>query len=706
MGIQFLAVVAQRFPRIVIMLWAVLLLLIGMHASKLPAVLEDHGLLADGDYSEVQRILAVDYQIPDDPVILLFEREAQLSTAEFHGFIALTLQRLEGVRGIEAIRSPLEHPGMFKGNYAYALLASSYKSYEITPLLNEAAARLPAHEFASVTMTGKSVIQRDVNETSERDLRQAEMIGLPIAFLILLFAFRGIVPAILPVVIGMVAVSITMGLMYGLGTIVSLSNFVLNVIPMVGLALSIDFALLIVGRYREELACSAAEQALATAMGTAGRAVLLSAACAGFGLAGICLIPLPLFRSVALGAAAVLAVSVLLALTLLPALLTLLTPCLRSASNPRSQLQTSNLWPLWAAFVMRRPVVLSILASLLLIILFMPLTKLKIAIPDASSLPQQYASRSAYQTFEFHFGLPGASQIYMLANVSGAEWSGLGEKEREVHSVMQRLTGDPFVAEVNAVPSPVVPRLREQQGSSTRPQDIGEQRMLLHAILKDSASSEAARSWVRELAREVQAGKVQWLIGGEPKYQQEVFDAIFNNIKYAGMFIFAANFMLLAIAFHSIVIPIKTIVMNMLSLGASFGILAWIFEEGIGGFERSPVAIMIPVFIFGLVFGISMDYGVFLLSRIYEAHRKTGDNEYAVMAGLSSTSRIITSAAAILIAVTAPFALGEVAGVKQLGIGIAAAILIDATIIRLVLVPSFMKWLGRWNWWVPWERTK
>jgi RND superfamily putative drug exporter len=207
--------------------------------------------------------------------------------------------------------------------------------------------------------------------------------------------------------------------------------------------------------------------------------------------------------------------------------------------------------------------------------------------------------------------------------------------------------------------------------------------------------------WVRRWETGGEAGALPFLLGGEAKYQQEIFDDIFDNLIYVLLFILISNYVVLFIAFRSILIPLKTIFMNLLSLGASFGILAWLFEKGHFALEPSRIAIMIPVFIFGLAFGISMDYGVFLVSRIYEEYQRTQDNQRSVLVGLGSISKIINSAAAIMIAVTLPFAFGDVVGVKQLGIGIAAAIFIDATVIRLVLVPALMVILGKWNWWGP-----
>lgn len=303
-------------------------------------------------------------------------------------------------------------------------------------------------------------------------------------------------------------------------------------------------------------------------------------------------------------------------------------------------------------------------------------------------MPRGYDSRIAAEIFEANFAPPSASQVYFVVQGRGdrlteAEWL-------QAQALAERLAADPFVRRVDSVFS----------RQASRPYANGN-RLLFYVTVGGEPASGETMDWLRSRERDGETSDIRYLIGGEAKYEQEVYDAIFRNLKRALLFIFAANFVVLSAAFRSVLLPAKMIGMNLLSIGASFGILAWLFERGAFGMEPGPVAIMIPVFIFGLVFGISMDYGVFLVSRIYEEYRRTGNNDEAIRVGLASTGRIITSAAAIMIAVTAPFASGDVAGVKQLGIGIAAAIFIDATVIRMILVPALMKWLGKWNWWAP-----
>ncbi|NOU75854.1 MMPL family transporter [Paenibacillus sp. LMG 31458] len=710
MDFQKLAIISLRYPKAIILVWTLFLIFFGFYAPKLPTVLKDHGLLPNGAYVKVEHTLSSDFHVPEDPVILVFEKKEFVSPEQFQQFIQQTLFPLKGIDGLSEMVSPLQREGMLKGNFAYALLAFKHNSYEMKPVLDEIHRRLPNNRDISVKMTGKSVVQADVNRASQNDLRKAERIGIPAAFIILWLAFGGIISAMIPIVIGIIGVTGTMGMMYWLGTKVELSNFVLNVIPMVGFALSIDFALMLVSRFREELQRESAVQALITTMKTAGRAVLFSAASVFLGLMGILFIPLPMFSAIAIGAMTVLTVSVLLTLTLVPVLLSVLWPAIRAESKPLSTFTKRNILYSMSHYVMKRPVRMSLLASFLLITCFLPLNKIKLAIPDAASLPQGYNSRMAFETYQAHFVSQTSSEVYIV--VQGKTHDLKKEEWLNAYKLIQKLEIDPYVQSVNSVfsslrlPPEQVYSLLQKTISKAKfepivQQFVKENRMLIHVTLKGEPSSKKVMSWLRLWEQEGESSDLHFLLGGEAKYQQEVFDAIFQNIKFVLLFILVSNYVVLFIAFRSILIPLKTIVMNLLSLGASFGILVWIFEEGHFGMEPNSIAIMIPVFIFGLAFGISMDYGVFLVSRIFEVYQQTHDNGRAVLVGLASISRIINSAAAIMIAVTVPFAFGEVVGVKQLGIGIAAAIFIDATVIRMVLVPSLMRMFGKWNWWGP-----
>ncbi|WP_246067419.1 MMPL family transporter [Paenibacillus koleovorans] len=670
--LRMLAAVSIRKAKAVVLVWIVFLFVFGLLAPRLPSVLQDHGLRStEGSYAQVQRILSQSLPVSEHPVLLLFENRQGLGRAEFHRAIEAALTAVRDIDGVLSIVSPLASPGMENGHFAYAQLHFGQEASRMEPVIREVKRRLPVDASISVQVTGKSVVQQDVNAISHRDLKRAEWIGLPVAFLLLWMAFGSLWSALIPVLVGWIAVIGSMGILYAMGNWMELSVFVLSVIPMVGLALCLDFALMLVSRFREELYYSPVEQAIMASMRAAGRAVLFSAGSVFLCLAAMLLIRMPMFQSIAVGAMTVLAVSVLASLTLVPALLTLVGHRLQPSSGlirlgSSSFSKRLSAWHSIAKIVGRRPVLICVLTSLFLLGCLTSLLQMKLAIPDAVSLPAGVESREAAVRLDGHFSPAVTSPVIIVA-------------EGDQLDLVQSLRLDPEVADVGLRPLP------------------GDGRMLITVVLRSGPASPEARAWIERLERQTESRPM--LIGGEAMNQKEVFDALYQKLPQVLFAIVVSNFLILFVAFRSLLLAVKTLLMNFLSIGAAFGLLAWIAQEGHFGLEPTPVALMIPVFIFGLAFGISMDYGVFLIARIRELYRATGDHDYAVQEGLALTGRVITSAAAIMIAVTVPFAFGGVSGVRQLGIGIAAAILIDATVVRLLLVPSLMKLLGRWNWW-------
>ncbi|MEC0091232.1 MMPL family transporter [Paenibacillus macquariensis] len=721
MGYRMLANLSFRFPTWIIVLWTAFFVVFGTCATNLPAVLKDHGLVSDGSFAQVQQILSSEFGIPDEPIMLVFEKESSVTTQQFHRYIENILMRMRSIEGLTSQVSPNDREGMSQGNVAYALLGFRQHSYEIGPVLEQIRQQLSnSTPKISVGVTGKSVIQYDVNQASRHGLKTAELIGLPIAFVILLFAFRGVVFAVLPLIIGMIGVTGTLGIMALIGTKIELSNFVLSVIPMVGLALSIDFSLMIISRFQEELSGRSVEQTLITSMRTAGRAVMFSALCVILGLLAIQFIHLPIFTTVALGAMVVLIISLFLNLTLLPALLGILGPFIlatrqKSERGKKSKKTlTTGFWDRWSLTIMKRPIVSTLIAMMVLLSCLVPIRHMIINIPDATSLPRGYESRTAAELYNTHFTSTSSSEVVAILEAKNATF--ITEDWIRAYQWVKRLKQDPGVIKIESVfdrlpllmeqdslrmlQNPIVMKKIEPMLQSV----LNDNKMLIRMTIQGAAGSKIATEWLRNIESKGAEAELPLLVGGEAKYQQEIFDEISSHLVSILLFIGVTNFIVLCIAFRSILIPLKAIVMNLLSLGASFGILVFIFEKGRLGLEASPIAVMIPIFVFGLVFGISMDYGVFLLSRMSEVYERTGDHVVAVTSGLSSTGRIITSAAAIMIAVTLPFAFADVIGVKQLGIGIAAAIFIDATIIRLILVPSLMVLFGRMNWWMPFQK--
>ncbi|TVY02187.1 MMPL family transporter [Cohnella terricola] len=658
----------------VIALWLLVTAISVPFAVRLPSVLGDHGLTTDGQYAQVQKMLDREFQMPDEPIVLVFENVKSLPHIDFQSSVSDVLVRIGRIGGVTISSPPVGSPRKVRAEYVPAVVSVlPGSSGDKKKALDRIREEISDASGIEVRMTGKPVVQEDVNRLSGKDLAAAERIGLPVAFVLLTYALGGVVPAMIPLAAGGISVLMAMGVMYGIGYYggLSLSVFVYNVIPMVGMAVCIDFALLMVSRYREESQRLSVSQAIMATMATSGRTVAVSAACVILALIGTFYIRMPIFNSVALGTLAVIAISLLVNLTFVPALLFVWRQRFVSHRTRRSiPGGGTKFWRGFVATMMKRPLTAAFLAILLLTICIYPIHSMQVGVPGPESLPKEREARQAAEAVSDKLQTNRFSQAFVIVESNRAT------------RIRSDLEQDPAVLRIESAKS-----------------NMDNGHLLLTVWLRGKESSKEAMNWVREHTLRYAAFGA--LIGGEPKYHQEVHEEIQSRMKYVLLFVIVSNFIVLAAAFRSLLIPLKAIAMILIGIGASYGILSWLFQEGRFGLEPTDIAIMIPVFIFGLAFGISMDYGIFLLSRIYERYRETGDHEQAIREGMASSGKIIVSAATIMIAVTAPFALAGVSGVKQLGIGIATALFLDATIIRMVLVPSLMKYFGKWNWWLP-----
>jgi RND superfamily putative drug exporter len=557
-------------------------------------------------------------------------------------------------------------------------------------------------------MTGEPVIVQDLNKASQEDLAKAEMIGLPIALFVLILAFGGIVAAAVPLIIGVVSILSTMGIVYFYSFHTHLSIFILNIIPMIGLALSIDFALLLINRFKEEIIKKSLNEAIQITVSTAGRSIIFSGLCVFIGLSGLLFIKIDIFQNVALGGMTVVFVSALTAITFLPALLAVMGHRINKFSLFRIKDTPSSFWHSFAMYVMKRPILMAVTALIILLAGLIPAKEMNLKIPGIDSLPETYSSRIAYETFKDEF-IPkekvDEKKVIIILQSKGKmlETDNLGK----AFQLVNQLKKDHLVNQVDSLfsatkaksasqLSQLITYGNKQQLAPLLDNYIRDNKMIVYTYLK-TANSPIDRAWVREWAHKGLSLKTYF--GGQIKFEQEIFDEIFDEAPHGLLLIFMSTFIILMVAFRSLLIPLKAILMNVLSLSCTFGIVVWVYQQGHFGMKPVDIALILPVFVFSLVFGLSMDYEVFLISRIQEFYLNTGDNSVATVSGLTYTSKIITSAAAIMIVVTGAFAFTGVMPIKQLGVGIATAIFIDASIVRMVLVPALMKLLGDWNWW-------
>jgi len=686
----------------IVAIWLVIFIAMAVFAIQLPSKLQGDGFFVEGDHTYVTKELAKNFDLPSDTILVVFDPAKDKEIQD-------TLKRLDTIKEIHSIQSPLDDASLQKNGIAYAMIHLKNDVDNLTDIVKDIRSLI---EKDGVTVTGGPVISADINTASQKDLASAEAIGLPIAIIVLLLAFGTVVASVLPIIIGVVTVVTAFGVMTLLSGNVNLSIFVLNIVPMLGLALSIDFALLLINRYREERAHRSIPEAIQIAIQTAGRSIIFSAVCVMIGLGAMIVIGVEIFHNIALGGTIVVLLAVVSGLTLLPATMMLLGDRLNKWRLIRVKPGGANRWRGFAGFVMKYPVTIVIVALLLLGIGMIPLKDIQLKIPQVDSLPTKYEARTAYDKLDDTFGLGETSTLYLLAERKEG-WED-NEARELIYTIQEKLLADPLVTNVSTIYTAAKINTPEELNASLEIPQVAEQlqpvlstfskktQLFIPITLDAAGSSSTAQKFARAW-KDKDLG-VDFALGGQAKFNQEIFDEIANKIVLAISIILISTFFILMLAFRSVLIPLKAIIMNIIGLSSAFGILVYIFQYGHFGIDAGSIVLIIPVIVFCLVFGLSMDYEVFLISRIQEEYLKGADNTRATIDGLTSTSRIITSAALIMIVITGAFAFTDVMPVKQIGVGIAIAVAIDATIIRLMLVPSLMKLFGDWNWWLPFAK--
>jgi putative drug exporter of the RND superfamily len=558
--------------------------------------------------------------------------------------------------------------------------------------------RLDAEPGVDAAVTGELTVDADFNQLSQDDLRTGELyFGAPAALLILLLVFGAVVAGVVPLVFAIVSIFVALGLTALLGQAFELSVFVVNMLTGMGLALGIDYTLFILSRYREERSEGREKpDAIAAAGATASRAVLFSGLAFVLAMTGMLLVPSSIMRSLAAGAILVGIVSVLAALTLLPAVLSLVGDRVNALRIPyfgrsvgTQARAESRFWGRIVAFVMRRPVASLAVAAALMIAAAVPVFGMETGSSGIATLPDRFQSKQGFELLNEEF--PGQTTDPVRIVIDGDADSS------EMQAAVRRLTDALAARSIFAEPA-----VETNEAEDTT--------LVTVPIAGDSVSEPAIEA-VRELRQDVvpQAfGGVdaEVFVGGDTAVELEYHDTMDRWLLRVFAFVLALSFVLLTVAFRSLVVPATAIVMNLLSVGAAYGLLVLVFQEGVGnevfGFQQvDHIEAWVPLFLFSVLFGLSMDYQVFLLSRIRERFSQTHDNRVAVTFGVGSTARLITGAALIIIAVFWGFAMGDLVMFQQMGFGVAVALLLDATLIRSVVVPATMALLGRWNWYLP-----
>ena len=552
-------------------------------------------------------------------------------------------------------------------------------------------------------VTGQAAIQHDLDPIFSKDLRKGEMIALPIAVLVLLAVFGLSVAVTMPFIFAASTVMATLGGVYVYAHFLTTATYVTNLVFLIGLGIAIDYSLLVIYRFREELLRHGdVEAAIVRTMQTAGRAVVFSGATVAIGLALLLFIPLPFVRSIGVGGFLIPLTSIAAALTLQPALLSLYgrrgvarIPLLPKRFRAE---EDTGLWHRLATAIMRRPLAFLGGGAVLLVAAAIPVFGLQLTPGSASGIPQFPQSVQGFDVLKHSIG-PGAISPTQVVVDSGRPG---GVHEPRVQAAIGRLAGG-IRADHETASLRVAPRQPFVDPS-------GRYEELIVAG-RDEYGSEAAQSFVHRLrgklvpAAEFPSG-VRVLAGGGPPQGVDFLDQAYRYFPWLVAAVLVLTYFLLMRAFRSALLPLKAVILNLLSVAAAYGMLVVVFKWGVGRdvlglYQIGQIEGWIPIFLFAMLFGLSMDYEVFLVTRMREEWDHGRDNRDAVAYGLERTGRIVTAAAIVMVAAFSGFVAGRIVGLQEFGIGLAVAIFLDATLVRAVLVPSLMALFGRYNWWLP-----
>jgi putative drug exporter of the RND superfamily len=696
-----LARAASRHPWRTFGAWLVALVAaLGLTVAFLPGNLTTNGHVTGNPESAQAEHLFYDKFPPDthgvDELIVVRSPTHTVGQPKFEQFVRRLLAQAKATGVVYRAGTYYEtHDASLVSRDRHATLITVQRQADVDRLIS-LVQRTDGRDGFSTVITGEGTLDHDFNELSQHDLKSGELgVGLPAALVVLLLVFGAVVAGLVPLLMAVVSIVVALGLCSIVAEAVTVSVFLVNMLTGMGLALGIDYSLFVVSRYREERGRAAPQHdAIAAAGATASRAVLFSGTVFVVALTGMLLVPSNVMKSLALGAIAVGIVSVFAALTLLPALLGVLGDGINALRVPwigrnLGQASEGRFWGAVVRGVMGRPVVSLVVFAGLLIALAMPAFGLRLGASGVSTLPGRIEAKRGFEALARDF--PRASSSPALITVQGNVTS------PSVRASIARFRAD-------LARDPVFGQSELRIASSGDLAAIG-------VFVAGDKTGERALDAVRQLRssvipRDFHGSDARVLVGGDTADNVDFIDAMNSWLPIVFAFVLGLSFVLLTIVFRSLVIAGTSIVLNLLSVGAAYGLVVLVFRHGFAtgllGFQKvDAIEAWVPLFLFSVLFGLSMDYQVFLLSRIKERFDQSGSTTDAVYHGVTSTARLITGAALIIVAVFTGFAMGDLVMFQQMGFGIAAALLIDATVIRSVLLPAAMRLLGRWNWYLP-----
>jgi RND superfamily putative drug exporter len=689
-----------RFSRAVLAVWVVLVVVGGAASLRLSDLLTNRFVLPGAESEQAANVLEEHFgQKPEGSFSIVVQGPSGSTRELVDDTTAAARRAAAAIPTGRALPAEAASNTVVTARVTSELQPADAKGY--TDAMREAAGTISG---ADLYVTGQSAIEHDLEPVQSHDLKVGELyIAIPIALVILVFVF-GTLAFLLPFMLAALSIPVTLGLVWIFANFMTLSTYLTNMVALIGLGIAIDYSLLIVYRYREERkAGRSPEDAVEATMETAGRAVVFSGTAVAIGLALMLFMPLPFMRGFGLAGLLIPLVSVLAAVTILPVLLYWLEDRLDrvrlvpSSVTERRDDPVNGFWPRLARTIMRRPAAFAAATTAGLLLAAAPVLALQLSPGSNQGIPQDLQAVRGLNILGAAVGEGALTPTEVVVDTGRAGGGSAAEVQAAVRRLVAGLEADPEIA---SVAYGIGPQFQDATGRFLHLQATGRHE---YGLPESQEFVDRLRDQIVPLAAFPEGSEV--LTGGGPSFGVDFLDLTYGAFPWLVLAVLVLTYVLLVRAFRSLVLPLKAILLNLLSIGAAYGLLVAAFKLGLGepfGLTRfDQIEGWIPVFLFAMLFGLSMDYEVFLVSRMREEWDKRGDNVAAVTTGLAKTGRLVTAAGLIMFAAFMGFVAGSIVGLQQFGFGLAAAILIDVTIIRALLVPSAMKLFGRWNWWLP-----
>jgi RND superfamily putative drug exporter len=694
MSLRSLATFCYRRRRLVVALWVALLIGVNVIASATGTNFTTNFSAPNTESTRAQKLLEANFKAQSgDSVQVVMRGTPSMHDPAVRQQVTSALAAIEKVDHVATVSDPYTTPGGISASGKVAL-ANAQLDAKAEDIPNSVGSELISIAEQHTTPQLEVHVGGQLIEQSERTPPSSEAIGILAAIVILLIAFGSVLAMALPIVVALAGIAVGLPIIGLLTHVYPLQSFSTTLATMIGIGVGIDYALFVVTRYRQGLQAGLdPEQAVVTAIDTSGRAVVFAGLTVIIALLGMLAIGLSFISGLGIGSAAVVAVTVLAAITLLPAVLGFVgtridkwrLPWFHDAGHDGRE----TVWHRWSRFVQRHPWALTTVGLCVVVALALPVLSLRLGFVDAGNDPAATQTRQAYDLLAQGYG-PGFNGPFLLAIQVPAG----GDHSAELAKLQSAIAADPDVASVSPAlvnPAGTTAVMRIYPKSAPQDQATSD---LLHRLRGDVIPSATNDTGIHVY------------VGGFAALTDDFANLLGQRLPLFIGIVILLSFLLLMVVFRSILVPLKAAIMNLLSIGAAYGVVVMIFQYGwgkqlVGVGKEGPIQAFLPMMMFAILFGLSMDYEVFLLSRIREEYLRSGNNGQAVADGLSATARVITAAAAIMCTFFLSFVLDDNIVIKLFGIGFAVAIFIDATLIRMLIVPSTMELLGDANWWLP-----